>query len=273
MEGCSYSIVKNTCAYLSRKYRILTFCGTSGSILSVTVGFIRTNGLTLFPQVLPTLSMYFWQARPPRGIFFWGGGGGGGGSDLSSLKLCCLFSLQYSCILFWQVLCTNSVFAYAHIVMCRSNYCYVWWCRLDLQWTLTQENLSLGFANNKGADQPAHQRRLIGAFVISFLESIIFKLAMGDRWHFNFLDSLCSWGDWFESHFVGNPEDRFLSHRGPNKPVYEILVFIIWATSWQNLSSGVCEHQKRRPACAFEQSDQRLCYSLIGKYHIETCFE
>ena len=27
--------------------------------------------------------------------------------------------------------------------------------------------------------------------------------------NFNFLASLCSWGDWFESPFVGNPEDRF----------------------------------------------------------------
>ena len=29
------------------------------------------------------------------------------------------------------------------------------------------------------------------------------------RWDFNFLTSLCSWGDWFENRFVGNPEDRF----------------------------------------------------------------
>ena len=28
----------------------------------------------------------------------------------------------------------------------------------------------------------------------------------------------------------------------------------------------VWEQQRRRPACASEQSDQRLCYSLIGKY-------
>ena len=33
-----------------------------------------------------------------------------------------------------------------------------------------------GFANNKGADQPAHPRRLISAFVILFLESIISKV-------------------------------------------------------------------------------------------------
>ena len=29
------------------------------------------------------------------------------------------------------------------------------------------------------------------------------------RWNFNFLASLCSWGDWFETRFVGHPEDRF----------------------------------------------------------------
>ena len=37
-----------------------------------------------------------------------------------------------------------------------------------------------GFANNTGADQPAHPRSLISAFVIRFLESIICKLATGD---------------------------------------------------------------------------------------------
>ena len=37
-----------------------------------------------------------------------------------------------------------------------------------------------GFANNTGADQPAHQRSLISAFVIRFLEGIICKLAAGE---------------------------------------------------------------------------------------------
>ena len=36
-----------------------------------------------------------------------------------------------------------------------------------------------GFAKNTGADQPAHPRSLISAFVIRFLESIIGKLATG----------------------------------------------------------------------------------------------
>ena len=37
-----------------------------------------------------------------------------------------------------------------------------------------------GVANNTGADQPAHTRSLISAFVIRVLESIICKLATGE---------------------------------------------------------------------------------------------
>ena len=33
----------------------------------------------------------------------------------------------------------------------------------------------------------------------------------------------------------------------------------------EKISSGVCEQQRLRPACAFTQSDQPLCYSFIGK--------
>ena len=36
-----------------------------------------------------------------------------------------------------------------------------------------------GFANNTGANQPAHPRSLISAFVIRFLERTIFNLATG----------------------------------------------------------------------------------------------
>ena len=42
---------------------------------------------------------------------------------------------------------------------------------------LDARKLSSGFANNKGADQPARPRNLISAFVIRLLESIISKLA------------------------------------------------------------------------------------------------
>ena len=40
-----------------------------------------------------------------------------------------------------------------------------------------------------------------------------------------------------------------------------------WASTCENLSSGVCKQQRRRPACTSAQSDQCLCYSLIGKNH------
>ena len=41
-----------------------------------------------------------------------------------------------------------------------------------------------------------------------------------------------------------------------------------WALTQENMSSGVYEQHRRRPACASAQSDQRLCYSRFGKYHI-----
>ena len=49
--------------------------------------------------------------------------------------------------------------------------------------------------------------------------------------------------------------------------VIETAPYIIWAWTRENLS-GVCEQHRSRPACAFAQSDQRLCYSFFGKCHI-----
>ena len=48
--------------------------------------------------------------------------------------------------------------------------------------------------------------------------------------------------------------------------------YIIWASTWENLSLGVCEQHRSRPACASAQSDQRLFYWLFGKYHMFTCY-
>ena len=36
----------------------------------------------------------------------------------------------------------------------------------------------------------------------------------------------------------------------------------VWARSWENVSYGMCEQQRRRSACASGQSDQRLYCSL-----------
>ena len=74
---------------------------------------------------------------------------------------------------------------------------------------LGARNLSWGFVNYKGPDQPAgiSLRSLISAFGICLLESIISDIAQGN---FNFLAS----PGWFEPHLVRNPEDR-VSHVRP----------------------------------------------------------
>ena len=65
-----------------------------------------------------------------------------------------------------------------------------------------------GVSNNKGAHQPVHPRSLIGAFGIRLFESLIHLLQK----KFQFLISVAE-QDWFESHFVGNPNTGFLSLR------------------------------------------------------------
>ena len=39
---------------------------------------------------------------------------------------------------------------------------------ININWASARESLSLGFANNKRADQPAHPRSLISTFVIRY---------------------------------------------------------------------------------------------------------
>ena len=45
-------------------------------------------------------------------------------------------------------------------------------------------------------------------------------------------------------------------------------ICIIWASTRENLSSGVWEQYRCRPACAPAQSAQHLCFLLFGKYHM-----
>ena len=79
--------------------------------------------------------------------------------------------------------------------------------------------------------------------------------------------------------FVGNPLEETLqaTEKGYRETVQEKLIKLkkldgenkfIWASTQENLSSVGCEQQRCRPAGAFPQTDQRLCYSLTGKYHI-----
>ena len=50
----------------------------------------------------------------------------------------------------------------------------------ECEWASARQNLSSVFANNTGTDKPALLRRLINAYVIRFLKSIIFKLATSE---------------------------------------------------------------------------------------------
>ena len=49
---------------------------------------------------------------------------------------------------------------------------------------------------------------------------------------------------------------------------FEQLLFPPFTDLLQRDVQGKLKQQWRRPACACAQSDQRLPYSLVGKYHI-----
>ena len=55
-------------------------------------------------------------------------------------------------------------------------------------------------------------------------------------------------------------------HNRQTKKGRSLNMEIITGIDVENLSSKVCEQQRCRPACAFAQSDQHLCFLLIGKY-------
>ena len=65
----------------------------------------------------------------------------------------------------------------------------------------------LPYANNKGADQSAHPRSLISAFVIRCLDSIIPLVSIYRN--FKPLSSFRGCAGWFVSNLVTIPEDRF----------------------------------------------------------------
>ena len=94
------------------------------------------------------------------------------------------------------------------------------------------------------------------SFLINYIRNVVYNFYVGD---FIFLSILCV--------MLFSPLSLYSLIN-----IILIKTFVtvyndkfIWATSRQNLSSGVCEQQRRRPACAFAQSDQRRCYWFIEK--------
>ena len=72
-----------------------------------------------------------------------------------------------------------------------------------VKWGSALENLSSGFENIKGADQPAHPRSLLSAYVISFSKNIISKLATDKIIIFKLVSVAKE-----TARFIGNHEDR-----------------------------------------------------------------
>ena len=66
----------------------------------------------------------------------------------------------------------------------------------------------MSYANNKGADQPAHPRSLISAFVVRCLDSIISLDSIAE---ISTLASFCGCAGRFVSGLVGNSRRHILS--------------------------------------------------------------
>ena len=80
------------------------------------------------------------------------------------------------------------------------------------------------YANNKGADQPAHPRSLISTFVVRCLDDMY---TCGIQ-SIKILASFCCWADWFESYLV--EKDMFS---------YDVAHMIRSLTKQQNYQSKV----------------------------------
>ena len=80
-------------------------------------------------------------------------------------------------------------------------------------WPRREKTCLPGFANNTGADQPAHPRSLISACVIRFLESIISRLATSEISNFYIV---CVAEETGSSLAFSKTRKQVLSHPGPN---------------------------------------------------------
>ena len=153
----------------------------------------------------------------------------------------------------------------------------------------------MSYANNKGADQPAHPRSLISSFVVRCLDSVM-SLVSVTKISSIMLASVAEQSSlsltWWET-----PEDMF-SHDDAHVKVqfwYDTVhkemevctIYIFSSLTVSNLwtkhaiangpghakmSYAICEQQRRRSACASAQSDQHLCCSLLRWYDMYTCY-
>ena len=81
----------------------------------------------------------------------------------------------------------NVIFFFFQLFLCFGFWPRSHWLGVTLCGPRREKTCLRGFANSTGADQPAHPRRLISAFSIRSLESIISKLATLYKRYFIFL--------------------------------------------------------------------------------------
>ena len=108
----------------------------------------------------------------------------------------------------------------------------------------------MSYANNKGADQPAHLHSLISVFVVRCLDSIISRFYSQN---FKTLASFCGCADRFASVLVRNSWRQVLSYFGS---AWKFILLTVYSrlldkknTHTKKLDYSSCISAVRRPIC------------------------
>ena len=131
---------------------------------------------------------------------------------------------QYKCSLVFFITKLHDIQLYSYILLCLQTTVGLRICRKGM-FCCWNEMISvklfepghekmclMSYANNKGADQPAHPRSLISAFVVRCLGSIISLVSISEI--FKTLASFCGCAGRFVSGLVGSSRRHVLSCRG-----------------------------------------------------------
>ena len=121
-------------------------------------------------------------------------------------------------------------------------------------WATSWENLLYAYPNNKGADQPAHPRSLVSAFVVLLLDSIIPTDALPK---FSTLACFCSWADQF----------RVIPGRKPPKTGFLVTWLILKHVMIQNKDFSCSE---KTPELKWYEGCQKSSWTSCLKFNWDT---